>query len=256
MKQGGAKQPPAKSAQVPVTKEIVEAVLTQDHFFRRREEWPLVQERDMQRMLLAHSKVQSSEAMRVVAGKSHRMKAPRWGDDLEKLLYARFPVLPKLFEIGREKIFLAGGCCVSLLHGIDEPVPKDRDPNHVSDVDADLFLVGLSSEAEANALLVRLMDAFPKSSEFYRSNFALTVRYGGSLYQFVLRIFPRPDQVLGGFDLSACAVGFSPELGGLVATPLGAFSQATRAVFVDTSRRSPTYEYRLCKYNNIKVWRA
>jgi hypothetical protein len=36
---------------------------------------------------------------------------------------------------------------------------------------------------------------------------------------------------------------------GLVATQLGAFNIAHQVIIADTSRRSPSYEYRLAKYN-------
>lgn len=101
---------------------------------------------------------------------------------------------------------------------------------HVSDLDADLFLVGLKTEEEASRLLGSLMKVFPASSTlFMRSAFCITVKANDcNLYQFVLRLFERPDQVrccafvfvffllcssfqvLGGFDLPAASVGFSP----------------------------------------------
>lgn len=67
------------------------------------------------------------------------------------------------------------------------------------------------------------------------------------VYQFILRLYKTPDEILGGFDLPCCAVGYSPTLG-LRATPLGAFCVANRVVIADTSRRSPSFEYRLVKY--------
>ena len=62
-----------------------------------------------------------------------------------------------------------------------------------------------------------------------------------------MRLYPSVDQVLGFFDIAGCSVGWSPETG-LVMTNLCGISLATGLLFVDTGRRSKTYESRLIKY--------
>lgn len=65
-------------------------------------------------------------------------------------------------------------------------------------------------------------------------------------YQFILRLYPRPDLILGGFDLSASAVGYDGT--NIFATPMGAYCFANKRIIIDISRRSTTFSKRLAKY--------
>ncbi|CAM9988820.1 unnamed protein product, partial [Sphacelaria rigidula] len=64
--------------------------------------------------------------------------------------------------------------------------------------------------------------------------------------QIVLRLYKTLAEVLHGFDVDACSVGFDGHT-------VWATNRAARAIckqynVVDLSRRSPSYEHRLFKY--------
>lgn len=68
----------------------------------------------------------------------------------------------------------------------------------------------------------------------------------GTRYQFIHRCYPSADTVIGGFDLGVSMAYFDGDM--VFATPLGAFSLATRAIPIDLSRRSLSFESRIRKY--------
>lgn len=89
-----------------------------------------------------------------------------------------------------------------------------------------------------------------------RSEHVVTVhvRYHGEWikYQFIKRIYPSEASVLGGFDLGPSMIGYRVNISGkeeIVGTELGIWSAFASTIIVDTSRRSTSFEYRLCKYN-------
>jgi hypothetical protein len=63
-----------------------------------------------------------------------------------------------------------------------------------------------------------------------------------------LRIYENKSQILGGFDLWACKVGYDLD-DGIFATLHGAFAIAAGCNPIDTSKRSTTYGARLQKYS-------
>ena len=66
--------------------------------------------------------------------------------------------------------------------------------------------------------------------------------------QIILRLYSSPSEILAGFDVDACAVGFNGTH--VFATPRAFISMVTQSMTVDMSRRSPSYEIRLAKYAN------
>jgi len=64
--------------------------------------------------------------------------------------------------------------------------------------------------------------------------------------QIILRLYSSPSEILAGFDVDACAVGYNgPQV---YAAPRAFISLVTQSISVDMSRRSPSYELRLAKY--------
>ncbi|CAN0459671.1 unnamed protein product, partial [Ectocarpus sp. 12 AP-2014] len=64
--------------------------------------------------------------------------------------------------------------------------------------------------------------------------------------QIVLRLYKTLAEVLHGFDVDACSVGFDGHT--VWATNRAARAICKRYNLVDVSRRSPSYESRLFKY--------
>lgn len=82
---------------------------------------------------------------------------------------------------------------------------------------------------------------------------SLTVTYHGGFQQLsetkiqvIFRHYAHASEVLHGFDLGSCAVGFDGT--DVLLTGLSRFSYEYGLNIVDTTRRSPSYEYRLHKY--------
>lgn len=159
-------------------------------------------------------------------------------DSVGGVLRASFPLLDRIMALGEGHLLVAGGAVVdSLLKGQAPLV-----------CDCDLFFVGVD-ETNVMPLLTKIMTAFEgqENCTFYRSSHCVTVNVNGTVYQFIQRLYPFPDQVMGGFDIAAAGVGWTPA-SGVVATPLAAFCIVYGIVIADISRRSPTWELRLCKY--------
>ena len=76
-----------------------------------------------------------------------------------------------------------------------------------------------------------------------------TVAGNGVKLQFVHRIYPTKDSVIGGFDIGPGMIFYDGYE--CYATALGMWSLATRTVLVDTTRRSTSYEFRMAKYNKL-----
>lgn len=66
-------------------------------------------------------------------------------------------------------------------------------------------------------------------------------------YQFILRVYPSVEAVLGGFDLGASMVAYDGNE--IIATELGAWSTLAKTIIIDISRRSTSFEHRLVKYS-------
>jgi len=117
--------------------------------------------------------------------------------------------------------------------------------------DVDLFLYGLN-EKQAEAKLLHIYDAIQAANPFpiraFRSAHAVTLvsQYPFRHIQIVLRLYHSPAEVLMGFDVDACAVGFDGQK--VVACPRTVLALRTRTNRIDVSRRSPSYEMRLSKY--------
>jgi hypothetical protein len=261
-----------------IGRELLAAVLTRDWLFRRDGRWPLLHYDELLRPYgqpelsnlrlprLWSSTTAPPEAFTVEAQVRRPARLPPLGD-VHRTLREWFPMLDTLLALGDGHLIAAGGAVVSAIR-------KDAEAgrgNQKECGDCDFFFVGLSVDA-ANKLLDLLLASFCSASGdcvVMHSKHAVTVRqvidqpegvargnrgnrfqssrrHSGKcarLYQFIKRIYPRSDVVIGGFDLPASSV-FLDEGGMIWTTPLGAFTLATNALIVDPSRRSPTMELR------------
>jgi len=153
-----------------------------------------------------------------------------------------------LASIDWNNVFVAGGAVLKCLLR-DSPTDDRKSESKGSDID--LFLYGLSDEA-ANAKVRDIYDRiFPGSSkkEMVRTKNAITMIFGFPTrhVQVILRMYRSPAEVLMGFDIDSCTVGYD-------GANVWALPRAHRAItrgynLVDLSRRSLTYELRLHKYS-------
>ena len=75
-------------------------------------------------------------------------------------------------------------------------------------------------------------------------------RQSNRIYQFVHRIYPSLDSILGGFDIPLCMFSFTFEHGlfTVQTTPIGDYCLKNQVLIIDTTRRSTSYEHRILKY--------
>jgi hypothetical protein len=173
---------------------------------------------------------------------------PRLPHDCRSLIQAATYLLEKapfLKLIDMDNLLLAGGACQQALTGTIE-----------EDTDYDFFLVGIKTPKLAND---RIRKFFRDISARYVVSAA--VRTGSALtyivrdvtsyttrhtIQFILRLYDSPSQVLLGFDMGSCAVGYDGT--DFLFTPLSQFAYSMGHNIVDPLHRSTTYERRLAKY--------
>lgn len=164
----------------------------------------------------------------------------------------------QLRELDWSNVFVAGGTALACLQPIPEPHNKDniarRNYYHklaYKTSDVDLFIYGLN-EQEANAKLEEVYNAviqsMPTNAIAFRSTHAITIisEFPYRHIQIVLRLYKSPAEILMGFDVDACSVGFDGDK--VWMTPRCHRAMTHQYNVVDMSRRSPSYEMRLAKY--------
>ncbi|KAL0489973.1 hypothetical protein AKO1_009299 [Acrasis kona] len=116
--------------------------------------------------------------------------------------------------------------------------------------DIDIFLYGLT-EDEAEAKIEELFESFKSkansSCAIIRTKHAISFIFDRCHHiQIILRIYKSPAEILIGFDVDSCCVGFDGKL--VWASPRARRAIKTRMNLVDVDRQSTTYEVRLYKY--------
>lgn len=92
-------------------------------------------------------------------------------------------------------------------------------------------------------------EAIPETAIAFRSQHAVTIisKYPYRHIQIVLRLYKSPAEILMGFDVDSCAVGFDGDKAFVMPRTHRALTHQYNTV--DMLRRSPTYEMRLAKYS-------
>jgi len=67
------------------------------------------------------------------------------------------------------------------------------------------------------------------------------------VYQFIHRIYPSLDAILGGFDIPLCMFAYDGTT--VWGTDIACWSLKNLCIIVDTTRRSTSYEHRIIKYS-------
>lgn len=151
------------------------------------------------------------------------------------------------------------GCLTPLPKEIQEAGPsktrvlrrKYFHDQYLPSSDIDLFLYGLDEDAAVEKLR-EIYDSIQASSPYeiraFRSAHAVTLvsRYPFRHVQIVLRLYNSPSEVLMGFDVDSCAVGYNGK--NVFMCPRAVLSFLSQTNTVDMTRRSPSYEMRLAKY--------
>jgi hypothetical protein len=160
-----------------------------------------------------------------------------------------------------ENVFVAGGAVLAcLLQGYE--YQKDfknkiaKGANGFLHTDIDLFIYGLSATA-ATEKVQKILQFFTRKNpgklapgHIILSNHSITllgmVADEVPNFQIILRLYQSISEIIIGFDIDCCAVGFDGKLVWAIPRSQRAISNQTN--LVDLSRRSYTYEDRLIKY--------
>ena len=248
----------------------VRRILERDAYCRKVKNWPLIPLSDY-----PNYKTVSSELSYIpfeddlfVAGKSDLFVAGK--SDLHdrfdinepkeviERLYINYSCLENLMIAHSGKIAVCGGALTRLCtHNVD-----------ISDVD--IFFYNIESEEEANGILLNCISLIIKqvakeargeyeSKRMVRVEHRLYITnvliydydesYPIETYQFIHRIYPRLDLIIGGFDLGPSSLAFDGNQ--IYGTELAIFSIAKKCLIVDTTRRSLSFEHRIIKMRRL-----
>lgn len=130
-----------------------------------------------------------------------------------------------------ENVLIAGGSAFSILY--------DSTPG-----DIDLFIFGLDEE-QANMKIEEILSKV-EYEHICRSKNALTISTTKTKIQIILRLYKTISEVLHGFDVDSCCIGYYK--GKIYCTKRALYSLKNGVNVVNFDRLSPSYEYRLVKY--------
>ena len=156
-----------------------------------------------------------------------------------------------------DNILVAGGCILGCLQPHEAKTPKEKrnyfHKNAYKNSDIDVFIYGLNA-AQANQKMIEIYqticDSLPGGEEVicFRSQHAVSIisKFPFRHIQIILRLYKSPAEILMGFDVDACAIGYNGK--SVLMTPRAHHAMTYQLNTVDMTRRSPSYEMRLAKY--------
>jgi len=157
---------------------------------------------------------------------------------VQDFLIAKYPLVYEILLIGNGKLSLCGGSIVDIVRG-----------SYLNDFD---FFFHCDSIEEADDILNRCLLLIDEhDTKYTRSQGVLTVYLteNSDKLQFIRRIYKTKDQILLGFDMAACRIGYNP-IDGVFATICGGLAIAMRSFPVDVTQRSLSFIHRLKRYNS------
>jgi hypothetical protein len=165
----------------------------------------------------------------------------------------------RVFEgVDLSNCFIAGGCVLGCLL----PNYSATTLGGFGSSDIDIFIYGLN-ESDARLRLIELIKNIISRRQCVARELNITIpdpvimhtkhtvtilgtNGGFRPVQIILRLYRSPSEILLGFDIDCCCVGYDNE--GVWASPRAWRAIVTRCNSVDLTRRSPSYERRLEKY--------
>jgi hypothetical protein len=251
---------------------MIQGILSLNELSRETGHWPLFGPKDLEARL--------GELPRWVDPRLITVAVPVWKDyfgfagskpkammgskgiSREKVVHIlcqQFPALPAILEVGGDRVLVAGGAVLKAVVAASkwDSSKLAYHPFMASnDGDVDIFLIGVD-ESEVEQFMEEMSRCFQAKGHqklwILRTRHVIQFSMEGEFgthsdYQFILRNYPNPGQVLGGFDLGVCSCGLNDKH--LWFTELAMFSLATELVIADGAQRSTSYEHRIKKYNN------
>ncbi|KAJ3321848.1 hypothetical protein HDV06_003850 [Boothiomyces sp. JEL0866] len=167
-----------------------------------------------------------------------------------------FHITGGIFEnMDLSNLFFAGGAVLAALQPFDpsKDINEQLLDNGYYNSDIDIFVYGIEDVVEATKRIQEfckeIQSYLGDNVLFVRNRYSLTIvrEYPLRQIQAIFRLYKSPAEVLMGFDIDCCSVGFD----GHEVYGIPRFFEAVtyQRNTVDISRRSPSYEYRLYKYS-------
>lgn len=248
--------------------EGVRRILTQDMYFRKKKSWPLIKLEDFNSFLTL---TPYAEDVVDPLMKTHalyfRLKEfnSAISTDAIQILYKTFEQLQIVMTKYAGKIAVCGGILTRVLN------LNHRNSRDLEGRDVDIFFYN-TNEEEATEILIDCVALITSAAAQSDKNIEVRVEHRMNItniivtkkeitdnegnqgeihyiYQFIHRVYPTLDSIIGGFDLGPCMLAFDGKY--IYGTSLGAWSIAKKAIIIDNTRRSTSFEYRVIKYKSI-----
>ena len=249
------KQP--KPSKNKIDKQQITDLLTQDSYYRKIRQWPLLSYK------IQYNKPHREnefDDMFITRRFNNRVPNNNFPNTIRNI-NDKHPHTTELLNKFRGHLIACGGAIAKAIVGVRG--------NLISDID--LFFYDLAIE-EANKLRLDIIEFIINKFQhakfnIQRNEFTTTIyvyiankqrypdydsnydNHDTYVYQLIHRIYPSIDSILGGFDLSSSMVAYDGNE--LLTTPLGYWSLENRAIIVDLTRRSTSFEHRLLKYYQL-----
>jgi len=250
-------------------KNEIKQIMTQDSVERKNLHWHLITIdeafRTIDKSYEENNKTKNTEAFMTFNYPSYLRVTSIAKNYLEFYRSQESPVILNMITKYKDCMAICGGSILYRLY-------KESTPS-----DIDIFLYGITSDkateivSECVAYLVKNAQDIKLKHRYIiyhpnhentrvfvkRNMYTTTVciehmdnngRYSllGNEIQFIHRIYPRKDMIIGGFDLGCSAIMYDGE--NLLTTQLGAWCLVNICIPIDITRRSTTFEYRIVKY--------
>lgn len=224
-----------------ITREEVVSLLTQDYYYRKIQQWPLL---TSDQFIMETPKIKIENMFGVFNNSGKYFIS--LGDIISRI-EDEHPFTQSLLLKFKHIVACGGAIAAEFTHW-----------NKSNDVDFFFYNVNIDKankiRLKAIEFLIQCWSSKSNEIKIIRNKLVTSViiksGYRKYVYQFIHRIYPNINSILGGFDISACMVAYDGKE--LYATPLGAWSLKHKYIIADTKRRSTSYEYRLIKYYNRK----
>jgi hypothetical protein len=252
-----------------ITKNEVIAILTQDDYYRRQKEWPLLTSSDF---FNVKNHIKSNFCSRDMLQIGQHKKVDNFPSlvEVSNNINKYYPFTNEILNEFKGNLVACGGSISKVVNDCKEDFFKysdidfffyDLDTHRANQMRIDIIKFMIKTWKSYVGREVIRFDSnqtFIKDVKFYvqRNEYVTTIHVEElcghhdypivHMYQFIHRIYPNISSIIGGFDISACMVAYDGNE--IYTTPLGAWSLTNRTIIVDTGRRSTSFEYRLGKY--------
>ncbi len=240
--------------------EITKEFMVKDREYRLRDEWPLVKFSDT----LKYNEVVIDDSIVSIKDKYNMEKLKKLTEtDNSTPKYfiindnKKVDIIELLFSIPGVKdcMVIAGGYIYEHFLNIMDKNRHQRSEN----IDIDCFFYDKKGIEVLQKIITyfkstNLKITYSKNEYVYNISIIYKNEERGYkhtlILQFITKIFSSKSSIIGQFDITSSSVLYDGNE--MLFTPMAAFSYGTLYNYVDPTRASPTYEYRLNKYMNIK----